>query len=358
MTRARCVGVSFDLDGVLIRGGRALAGARTALERVRRAGLPVVFMTNGGGHPEAHRAERLSKVFGVPVRASEVVLAHSPMRVLAAGAELVPSSSACEAHAAAASALTSRGALPWALRDRRVMVLGCRDELRVAREYGLRRIVSPQAFCAQHPELYPFREFDSRAARRADPFCDEAVEAILVMHDPRDWHLELQVVVDIVTGKDPLASRRAAPAPAPSASALVPLFNASEDFVFPGAYAHPRFAQGAFLAALEHLVLLSGGAPLHTVRFGKPNKVTFDYAHALLERQLPNEAAARGFDAIFHVGDNPHADVAGAISAGAPWRAVLVSTGVWRPGDDAKGAHHEVSDVAAAVDLILAHAAA
>ena len=57
------------------------------------------------------------------------------------------------------------------------------------------------------------------------------------------------------------------------------------------------------------------------------------------------------FGAIFAVGDNPHADVAGANAAGAPWVSVLVRTGVFQGAGNSPDhpAAIVVDDVAAAV---------
>lgn len=56
---------------------------------------------------------------------------------------------------------------------------------------------------------------------------------------------------------------------------------------------------------------------------------------------------------IFMVGDNPMVDIEGARRAGRPWVGVLVRTGVYRDGDDTRGADVVVDDVDQAVDAAL-----
>jgi ribonucleotide monophosphatase NagD (HAD superfamily) len=41
------VGAVFDIDGVVLRGHKALPGARDALLRLNKADIPFIFLTNG-----------------------------------------------------------------------------------------------------------------------------------------------------------------------------------------------------------------------------------------------------------------------------------------------------------------------
>jgi len=305
------VGVCFDIDGVLVRGKRVLPGAREAVKTLRDMGVPFVFLTNGGGHFERDRAATLSERLEIPVDASQVVLAHSPMR------SLVP-----EFH------------------DRRVMILGCRQEVDVAREYGFTKMTTPQKFHSQHPDLYSFRE--AAPDSEEDKFANDPVEALLVMHDPMDWHVEVQVCLDILLGRDPIRMALNNPADDPThRTQVVPIFNSNEDFIYASAYPHPRLAQGAFLETLANLFRKStGGTELQVGRFGKPHAVTFNYARKLLENQN-----GQPMQRIFMIGDNPDADVAGANNTGEPFRSVLLETGVYKKGHDTNNATYVLPGV-------------
>mmetsp|Transcript_2906 Transcript_2906/g.4175 ORF Transcript_2906/g.4175 Transcript_2906/m.4175 type:complete len:327 (+) Transcript_2906:171-1151(+) len=322
----RRVGACFDIDGVLVRGKSALPGARQALNSLIQAEVPFAFMTNGGGISERQKCEDLRQIIGADIHEEQIVLAHTPMQELAKEYS-----------------------------DRKVMVLGCRNELQVAKEYGFNRVVSPQAYCAQHQDIYPFRKLDP-ALGEADRFRNDPVEAVIIMHDPVDWHLELQVCIDILLGNDLLSGDTH---PQRHGVQRVPVFNSNEDFVFSGAYKHPRFAQGAFLRTLEMLYASStNGQQLEVGRYGKPHKVTFDFAENLLKEQVAarTEIAAENveFDRIFLLGDNIHADIKGANAAGEPWHSVLVETGIYQPGcPETMDAKTVCRDVTEAVDMIL-----
>lgn len=87
-------GIVFDIDGVLVRGGKPLPGAFNVLEYLGKKQqhkdihrrIPYLFMTNGGGVLEEIKAQEISDVFfpGLPqkIRASQVQLSHTPMKAL------------------------------------------------------------------------------------------------------------------------------------------------------------------------------------------------------------------------------------------------------------------------------------
>jgi ribonucleotide monophosphatase NagD (HAD superfamily) len=74
---------------------------------------------------------------------------------------------------------------------------------------------------------------------------------------------------------------------------------------------------------------------------------------------LPPFDASAHFDALYHIGDNPSADIRGALNAGSPWRGILVRTGVFTgASNDAQHPAHLVTQgVGDAVDHILQEAA-
>lgn len=338
----------FDIDGVLLRGNRPLPNAREALLSLYRRQVPFILLTNGGGELEEAKAAKLSSLLHLPIHPSQVVLSHTPMRPL------------CAALGAASS---------------RVLVLGCKDVVAVARSYGLAKVDTPLCLLRDTPELYPFIPVPTRVplgAHRDEPFA-----AVLVLHDPNSWGLELQVALDVLRGGSPLGS---------GATQSVPYYASNPDLTFAGAYAGaPRLAGGAFTTALQAMWAAThpaSGGPLVTRFFGKPTKETFDFAQATLgawavaaeasgwhARALSGapqvsaaehhdvaqlvagahataagahgsasaERALPAFERICMVGDNPLADIRGANRAGAPWVSALVGTGVWQ-GEALEGA--------------------
>ncbi|MGH9156416.1 MAG: HAD-IIA family hydrolase [Acidimicrobiales bacterium] len=76
---------ALDLDGVVWRGDRLLAGADGAIARLRAAGRRVVFLTNNSNAPLAVTVAKLA-AFGIPVDGADILTsAHAAASMLPAG---------------------------------------------------------------------------------------------------------------------------------------------------------------------------------------------------------------------------------------------------------------------------------
>lgn len=184
------VGFAFDIDGVLVRGGRVLESARRALAALydpsgSRALHPLVFLTNGGGVTEEARAKSLSAKFGVEVSARQVVQSHTPMRRLV---ELYG--------------------------DQPILALGRGATADLAASYGFSRALTAEDLRALSPGALPFsgagplagetaRGRRPGSARRAREVLGEGgpIRAVLVFNDPSDWYAALQLTLDVVFGR-------------------------------------------------------------------------------------------------------------------------------------------------------------
>ena len=72
MTSVR--GVILDLDGTVYEAGRLIAGAREAVDAIRRAALPLRFATNTTRRPRGALVERLAE-FGIDAAPSDIITA-------------------------------------------------------------------------------------------------------------------------------------------------------------------------------------------------------------------------------------------------------------------------------------------
>lgn len=325
-------------DGVLLRGMSQLPRARDALLRLQRAGVPYLFVTNGGGEVEHVKAEKLAEALELPVDPRQVILSHTPLRPV------------IEAHA-----------------HQKILVLGCRDVVSVAKEYGAKRVYTAVDVAHDEPNRYPFIHYDRReCADRDEPF-----GAVFVLHDPNNWGCEIQIALDVIRGGLPLGTGNGHGAHPQS----VPVYASNADLVFPNQYAAPRLAAGAFLRCLKLVFQDVTGSPLEITMCGKPTRMTFDFAARQLATWRDVLAATQAhsrhwgtpqpasfahspppFSSLFHIGDNPAADIRGTLNAGGPWQGILVRTGVFRGGDNDPDhpAHVVTQGVGEAVDHILA----
>lgn len=286
----------FDIDGVLIRGGRLLAGAKESLERLNKLRIPWILLTNGGGSLESARAEALSAKIGVPISERQILQSHTPFRDFAAKHE-------------------------------RILVVGGKNDAcrTVAEKYGFRDVVLPLDILKHQPTVTPYPSFTNTfvgAKRLVNP--DKPFDGIFVFHDSRDATTDTQVIIDLLLSDNGrLGTRRAAHSTAPS----VPIHYSNGDMQWAADYPVSRFGQGALIATVDALYHQLTGHSLDRTVIGKPTKLTYDYASRLLADFIGSKVP----DEIFMIGDNQYSDIRGANDYG--WESILLKTGVYRETD-------------------------
>lgn len=312
------VAYAFDIDGVLIRGNQTIPQAKPALEALNQNNIPWILLTNGGGKSERERVEDLSKALGTPIAEEQFVQSHTPFKALAS-------------------------------KYNRVLVVGGDGEKcrKVAEDvYGFKDAVIPSDVVKANPAVWPFHqikgaELESIARDRDlyNPGSGAAkIDAILVFNDPRDMGTDVQVVLDLLLSQHGyFGTRRDLHAHCGHADGAglnvpsVPIYFSNDDLLWANSYAIPRFGQGAFRIMLEALYKkLTGGAQLESTVIGKPHKLTYEFADAVL-RRWSNNGDDVPFDKVYMVGDNPASDIMGGNNYG--WDSLLVRTGVFRDED-------------------------
>jgi HAD superfamily hydrolase (TIGR01456 family) len=304
----RSKGLVIDVDGVLIHGVAPIAGARECLERIGALGLPHVFVTNGGGVPRQEKARSLAKILGVEAEtiAQRLVSAHDPIGGM----------------------LEQQG-----LRDKRVLVLSKSEAYSrgVAAEWGLTDAVVLEDYLAGSPWLFPLLD-DGRAIVK-DP---KRVSAICVVATPAEWGQSLQLCCDLLLNGGLLyPDDDHMPPPA--------LFVSNPDFDYRARAPLVRMTTGAWLHALSGL-MQHYGAEAKYVLAGKPHAPIYELAKKTLGAPC---------ERVYCIGDNPEADMRGAIDNG--FVGVLVLTGVAARDDPRHPAHIVASDVTEALEAILKH---
>ncbi len=336
------VGIVFDIDGVLMHDWHAIGKSDEALQRVKNAlRLPFVFVTNGGGVPEAAKQASLQQLLGIDVLLEQVILCHTPFR-----AQL----EALQPH-------------------QRVLAVGltCERARACARAYGVpeAQIVTVVEIATACPELVvpekrtPEQKssFERRRAlghERTWPF--GVVSHVLIFEEPADWQIGIQLICDIANSPtgNPYAPREPA-----DETQYVSVLLSNPDISYRGTHSEPRLTCGAFGLALRALFERLTHRPLLMTHTGKPEAPLFRWALRMLEQQRP--AGAAPLTRIYVVGDNVFSDISGAVTmrteGDARWRGLLVRTGNFRGTDEqgrAAGAFQVCDDVSAAVDAIVA----
>ena len=353
---------AFDIDGVLLRSSRPITGASETLSLLQKNQIPFILLTNGGGKHESDRVKELSKTLSLPLDTSLFVQSHTPF------AEFVN-----VFHG-------EKG-----LRDKCVMVLGgdgggCRD---VAEGYGFTHVVTPGDILAGYPEIWPFsknftdyyKSFAKPLPKPIDqhnPDNSLKIDAVFVYNDPRDWGLDIQILLDVLLSRQGILGTyssknndRSLPNNGYQQDGQPPLYFSNPDLLWAAGYHLPRLGQGGFREAFEGTwAAITGGpregAELQKTVIGKPFKETYSFAERKLARHREDIFGTNlaPLKRVYMVGDNPESDIRGANTYDSPegteWISLLVGTGVYRAGQEPSWQPREiVDDVKAAVDWAL-----
>eukprot|EP00002_Diphylleia_rotans_P026595 TRINITY_DN530_c0_g1_i2.p1 TRINITY_DN530_c0_g1~~TRINITY_DN530_c0_g1_i2.p1 ORF type:complete len:231 (+),score=53.48 TRINITY_DN530_c0_g1_i2:238-930(+) len=158
-------GLVIDIDGVLIRGRRAVDKSSDALARLDRMHIPYVFLTNSGGMTESDKAEKLAEILEYPIDSKHVILSHTPMKA------------SIQQHP-----------------ERRILIVGRGDLKKLAENYGIKNYVLLSDYAPSHPDLFPFRYYP----KISDPY-REPIDSIIVFNTPVEWGESTQILVDLLS---------------------------------------------------------------------------------------------------------------------------------------------------------------
>lgn len=351
-----------SIDGVLLRASKPIPGAAKALRILTDRGIPFILLTNGGGKHETERVAEISHRLDVPLDPNVIIQSHSPF------AELV--------HGTAEQA---------SLKEKCVMVVGgdgdsCR---KVAERYGFRSVVTPGDIYHAYPSIWPFSknfgDYYASFARplpkpidRSNPSESLKLDAVLVFNDPRDWALDIQIILDALLSSQGIMgtfSSKNGQSELPNRGyqedGQPPLYFSNPDLWWAAGYHLNRLGQGGFREALEGVWAAttggsSKGVELRKIVVGKPYHRTYAFAERQLMRnrsKIFGSQADRPLRKVFMIGDNPESDIRGANSyrseQGSKWISILVRSGVYSGGEPTWPPKVIVEDVYDAVQWAL-----
>lgn len=300
---------AFDIDGVLIRGGRPIPEAIEAMQVLNGKNeygikIPYIFVTNGGGKTEQERCIQLSKQLEIEVSPGQFICGHTPMREMAE-------------------------------KYKTVLVVGGEGEKcrQVAEGYGFKDVVTPGDIIKDNPDTTPFRKLTEEELKnsRSRNFADVKIEAIFVFADSRDWAGDQQIILDLLMSKGGYLGTRSE-----TFDDGPPVFFSHNDVIWSASHDLTRLGMGALRLSLEAMYKAVTGKDLNTTAFGKPQIGTFQFATRLLQQWRKD---THGIDAppetVYFVGDTPESDIRGTNEFNKQsenlWYSILVETGVYQP---------------------------
>jgi HAD superfamily hydrolase (TIGR01456 family) len=249
------------------------------------------------------------------------------------------------------------------LRDKCIMVFGgdhgkCRH---VAERYGFRNVITPGDIFAAYPQIWPFSKVFAdyyksfarplpRSINQNDPGNSLKIDAMFVFNDPRDWALDIQILLDVLLSRNGIMGTyseknndRSLPNNGYQQDGQPPLYFSNTDLLWAAGYHLPRLGQGGFREAFEGVWAAVTGGPregvdLQKTVIGKPFKETYDFAERMLiqyrEHLFTSEGQPVPLRRVYMIGDNPESDIRGANTFQSPhgteWISLLTRTGVYK----------------------------
>lgn len=305
---------AFDIDGVLIRGGRAIPEAVEAMKYLNGENefgitIPYIFLTNGGGKTEEERCKDLSAQMQLDISPAQFICGHTPMREMAE-------------------------------RYGTVLVVGGEGEKcrQVAEGYGFKDVITPGDIIKHNSATTPFRkltDLEMQNSRERD-FSNVVIEAVFVFADSRDWAGDIQIMLDIAMSKGGrLGTVSETNDEGP------PIYFSHNDVVWSAAHDNVRLGMGALRRMLEVIFrdVTKKQGKLHTHAFGKPQVSTFEFATRLLQQWRRHQHGLNAPpETVYFVGDTPESDIRGTNAynehAENDWHSILVKTGVYQDGTE------------------------
>ncbi|EHK98184.1 putative Uncharacterized CDP-alcohol phosphatidyltransferase class-I family protein C22A12.08c [Glarea lozoyensis 74030] len=302
---------AFDIDGVLIRGGKPIPEAIEAMKMLNGENeygmkVPYIFLTNGGGKTEAERCIDLSRQLDIEVSPAQFICGHTPMR------EMVE-------------------------KYNTVLVVGGEGEKcrQVAEGYGFRDVITPGDIIKDNADTTPFRKLtpDEIKHSRRRNFAEVKIEAIFVFADSREWAGDIQIILDLAMSKGGFIGTLSE-----TFDEGPPIYFSHNDIVWSAAHDNVRLGMGALRKMIEMLFRdLTKGKELETIAFGKPQIGTFEFATRLLQQWRKDEHRCNAPpETVYFVGDTPESDIRGTNQFNErsknDWYSILVRTGVFQEG--------------------------
>ncbi|KAI4108580.1 MAG: hypothetical protein L6R37_001017 [Teloschistes peruensis] len=301
---------AFDIDGVLIRGGKPIPQAVEAMKVLNgqnEYGVKVLLKEADTDCAIAIHMRYLAVHPTLHGPYSCFDPGHTPMREMAQKYNTV------------------------------LVVGGEGDKCRtVAEGYGFKDVVTPGDIIKDNKDTTPFRKLtqDETDHSRARNFGETEIEAIFVFADSRDWAGDQQIILDLLMSKKGRLGTRSE-----TFDEGPPIFFSHNDIVWSTSHNLTRIGMGALRASLEAMYKAITGKDLISTAFGKPQIGTFQFATRLLQQWRKD---THGINAppqtVYFVGDTPESDIRGTNEFNASelsentWYSILVRTGVFQEG--------------------------
>ncbi|WKY07124.1 hypothetical protein Q1695_006939 [Nippostrongylus brasiliensis] len=280
-------GIVLDIDGVLLRGRELLPRVKEAFNLItdesHRFAIPTVFLTNGTNCMRKEKAEKLSQHLGFKIAPSQIIMAHSPLRMF------------------------------HDLHSKHVLVVGQENARSIASAVGFKNITTIEDLRKLFPDLdcldFARKNVDgNEIADRRKHF--QPIEAVVMLGEPVGWESALQLLIDVLLTSGGMVNFKRGMTSYP---AQIPVIACNVDLVWMAERSElPRIGHGIFIHCLETLYeKLTGRRMLYEAVLGKPTEISYLHAAHVTQRH-GHQMGLEAIKTLYVIGDNPMSDVLGA----------------------------------------------
>lgn len=275
-------GFMFDIDGVLVRGKQVLPNAKKCFKMLTDQNgnfkVPSIFLTNAGNAMRSAKAAKLTNILGVNINPDQVVMSHSPLKIMK------------NYH------------------NKRCLISGQGPIVEIAKNLGFKNLITIDELRQYYPSLdvvdHKRRVFAADVISR---YCPD-IEVICLFGESVRWETNLQLIIDVL-----MSSGKLSKGPKKFPTQNLPILVCNCDFVWMAEAPMPRFGHGTFLFCLESIYRkLSGRELEYSVIVGKPFEITYYYAEKMLQQHAESIGIQQKIKRLYAVGDNLDTDIYGA----------------------------------------------
>lgn len=165
-------GLVFDIDGVLVRGRTLLPQTKDCIKLITDSNgnfiVPTIFLTNAGNEMRSSKSAKLSNLLGVHVKPEQVVMSHSPLRLMKN------------------------------FHTKRCLISGQGPINEIAKNLGFKNLITVDDLRQHYPQL---DVVDHK--RRLHAPCTTAhylppIEALILFGEPVRWETNIQLIIDVL----------------------------------------------------------------------------------------------------------------------------------------------------------------
>ncbi|CAF0844390.1 unnamed protein product [Brachionus calyciflorus] len=275
-------GFVFDIDGVLVRGKTLLPQTKHMIKLLTdkhgNFKIPTIFLTNAGNELKGSKAAKMSKLLGIKIEPDQVVMSHSPLKLLKN------------------------------FHNKRCLISGQGPVVEIAKNLGFTSVITIDELRQYHPNLdvvdHKRRNFAPCVLGRYFP----PIEAIVLFGESIRWETSLQLILDVI-----MSNGFVDHAPKRFPDNHLPILACNADMVWMAEATMPRFGHGTFLHCLEQIYeKLSGRELKYSAIVGKPNEISYYYAENVLNEHAQSIGFTNPIKRMYAIGDNLDTDIYGA----------------------------------------------